>query len=245
MSYKNYLNVYDFSCELPGTGEVVKYKPLTTGQIKKLLVHEKETNPIVLENVFDQLITSSVISEDFDIDKIYVQDKIFLLIEIRKHSKGEQFTFQFTCPKCKSQNLNYFDFNKLEVIKKQNTEYGEVTAGDNIKLYIDFITRGEQKESYNMIENIEELTDSQIRAEMSLHSLASGIKKVESPDGIEEIGVEDKLYIVNSLTVDDLEEIRKWYDNNNFGIDIKYKLICDNCGFFEEKTDVEVSSNFF
>jgi hypothetical protein len=209
MSYKNYLNVYDFSCELPGTGEVVKYKPLTTGQIKKLLVHEKETNPIVLENVFDQLITSSVISEDFDIDKIYVQDKIFLLIEIRKHSKGEQFTFQFTCPKCKSQNLNYFDFNKLEVIKKQNTEYGEVTAGDNIKLYIDFITRGEQKESYNMIENIEELTDSQIRAEMSLHSLASGIKKVESPDGIEEIGVEDKLYIVNSLTVDDLEEIRK------------------------------------
>lgn len=245
MGFKDYLNVYDFSCELPGTGEVVNYKPLTTGQIKKLLVHENETNPIVLENVFDQLITSSVVSEDFDIDKIYVQDKTVLLVEIRKHSKGEQFTFQFKCPKCKSQNLNYFDFNKLDITKKQNTEHGIVTAGDNIKLYIDFITRGEQKEAYNMIENVDTLTNSQIRAEMSIHSLASGIKKVESPDGVEELGIEDKLYIVNSLTVDDLDEIKKWYDNNNFGIDIKYTLTCDNCGFSEQKTDVEVSSNFF
>ena len=190
MGFKDYLNVYEFSCTLPGTKQEVKYKPLTTGQIKKLLVNENEENPIVIENIFDELISSSVVNEDFNIDDIYVQDRSYLLIEIRKNSKGDQMSFQFKCPKCESQNLNYFDFNSLDIKQKENEEYGCVEISDDVKIYIDFITRGEQKESYNLIEtgSLEK-----IRNDMSINSLAATIKKIESPDGIEEIDIKDKL----------------------------------------------------
>ena len=242
MGFKDYLNVYEFSCTLPGTKQEVKYKPLTTGQIKKLLVNENEENPIVIENIFDELISSSVVNEDFNIDDIYVQDRSYLLIEIRKNSKGDQMSFQFKCPKCESQNLNYFDFNSLDIKQKENEEYGCVEISDDVKIYIDFITRGEQKESYNLIEtgSLEK-----IRNDMSINSLAATIKKIESPDGIEEIDIKDKLWIVDSLTIDNLEKMKKWFDENNFGIDMEINMTCNNCGHSEKRSDIEFDSNFF
>ena len=106
MGFKNYLNVYEFDCVLPGTKQEVKYKPITTNQIKKLLVYENELNPIKIEQAYNELISSCVISEEFDINSIYIKDREFLLINLRKVSKGEQYEFTFTCPECKSGNMS-------------------------------------------------------------------------------------------------------------------------------------------
>ena len=40
MSFKNYLNVYEFDTVLPGTGAKLKIKPITTGIMKELLLYE-------------------------------------------------------------------------------------------------------------------------------------------------------------------------------------------------------------
>jgi len=46
---KKYLNVYTFEFELPGTGEKLKYKPITIGQMKQLLSYgNKNRNVAVL-----------------------------------------------------------------------------------------------------------------------------------------------------------------------------------------------------
>ena len=49
--FKKYLNVYQFETTLPGTGELIQFKPITTGQIKKLLVYEGSENLNIIENI--------------------------------------------------------------------------------------------------------------------------------------------------------------------------------------------------
>jgi hypothetical protein len=65
-NFLDYVNVYEFECELPGSKQKVKFKPVTTGQIKKLLTYEKETNYVIQEQALDDLISSSVLSEGFN-----------------------------------------------------------------------------------------------------------------------------------------------------------------------------------
>ena len=59
--FRKYLNVYEFETTLPGTGDTVKFKPMTTGQLKKMLVYENSTNPMTVEKALDELISSSII----------------------------------------------------------------------------------------------------------------------------------------------------------------------------------------
>lgn len=121
MSFKDYLDVYTFECELPGSGEKVEFKPLTTKEIKKLLVYEDE-EPSKIEDVLDHIIQNSVTTEDFDTDNLYLQDRFFLLLEIRKKTKGENYEFQFDCPECGTQNYLVQDLDNLPITKIPNRE---------------------------------------------------------------------------------------------------------------------------
>jgi hypothetical protein len=78
--FKKYLNVYEFETTLPGSGEVIKYKPITTGQLKKLLIYEDDDDPSIIEEALDDLITSSVISEGFDVTDLKVHIIILILL---------------------------------------------------------------------------------------------------------------------------------------------------------------------
>ena len=97
IDFRNYLNVYEFNTTLPGSGEEVTFRPITTGQLKKLLIYENETDPMVIEGALDDLISSCIVNEDFNINDLYLQDRFFLLVEIRKKSKGENYSFQYNC----------------------------------------------------------------------------------------------------------------------------------------------------
>ena len=85
--FKKYLNVYEFETTLPGSGVTIKFKPITTGQMKKLLVYENETDPSMVEEAMDELINSSVSTEGFDVKDVWLQDRFFLLVEIRRKTK--------------------------------------------------------------------------------------------------------------------------------------------------------------
>ena len=54
--FYDHVNVYDFSCELPGSKETIQFKPVSTGQIKKLLTYENESNYVLQEQALDDLI---------------------------------------------------------------------------------------------------------------------------------------------------------------------------------------------
>ena len=246
LDFRNYLNVYEFETVLPGSGETVKFRPITTGQLKQLLVYENETNPIVVEKALDEtLITSSVISEGFNINNLYLQDRFFLLVEIRRKSKGDNYQFEYVCPECKSQSVQNVKLNELKVTSIPEDIKDIVEIDKNLSVKLAHVTRGGQKEAYKNIKNIKKLTDTQRITEMSLFTHAASIQSIIVPEGeITDATIMDRKYLLENIPTNAYEKIRDWFSDNNFGMDFNYTIACKGCDH-EEILDIPIENFFF
>lgn len=231
--FKNYFNVYEFDYKLPGTGNVVKFKPLTTQKMKKLLQYEDEEDIKVISKILDDLIEECIVSEGFEIDELYIRDRFSLLIEIRKKTKGESYQFQYNCPKCKSQLLKVIDLDSLPVKEKVN-DVGIIDVADGVKIEIGHVKRKNEKEAYSNLKK--NLKKKEKDVEYQLNILASSIKSIETPNGKDEsLSFEDKKFIIDNTTQSVLDDMAKWFADNDFGIEFKFELGC-RCGFSEERS---------
>lgn len=118
--FRTMLNPYVFEAKLPGTGEDIKFKPITTRQLKRALLYENVEDIGKVEEALDEIITECVITADFDIDKIYLQDRFFLLLELRKVTKGNMYTFQAICTDCGGQFMQTVNLSDLSVTHYKN-----------------------------------------------------------------------------------------------------------------------------
>jgi len=241
--FKDFLNVYEFECELPGTGQIVKFKPLTTGQLKRMLVYENVNNFQKEEEALDELIKSSVISEDFNINDLFLEDRAFLLIEIRKKTKGEVIEFTHNCTECGSQTLNRVNMNEMVTTKKTESVDNVVKLTDDISVRLKHVTRGEQK---RIPRNIgKNKTRTQEIVDIQIYTMALGIESVISPKGEESnLSLADRVYLLENIPTDLFENIKNWYDDNTFGLDFNYKIVCNNCGW-NETTSAPLDNFFF
>lgn len=242
--FRDYLNVYNFTCELPGTGERIEFKPVTTGQLKKLLTYENETNPVLQEKAIDELIGMSIITEGYDPDTMFLEDRFFFIIQIRKKSKGEVLEFTNKCKECDSQSLIKLSLDDLPIIARNSEENSEVELSNSIKIKLKHITRKEQKQI--KANKFKGLNQTQSSAEMQIYTTALGIDSVTTPDFGEEteLALEDKKYLVENIPTSEFEKLRNWYDDNFFGIEFKTELRCFHCGH-GEKIDIPMDSAFF
>ena len=240
-NFRNYLNVYEFECTLPGSKEVIRFKPITTGQLKKLLIYEKEVSPIIQEKALDELISSSVISDNFDIKNLYLEDRFFLLIEIRKNTKGEIFEFNYKCPKCNTISIIKLDLNKLKVKPMSDDIDSVVKLNDDISVMLSHIKRGDQISNENQI-NTRDTINQQI-VDMQILTYASSITKITTPDGDENPNIIDKKYLLENVPTPLFDKVKKWHEDNTFGIDFTYQSQCINC---KDKINIDIPlENFF
>jgi len=243
-NFLDYVNVYEFECQLPGSKKVVKFKPLTTGQIKRLLTYENETNYVVQEQALDDLISSSVSSEGFNMDDLYLYDKMFLLMEIRKKTKGEVLEFKFDCPKCKSQSLNRVNLDELELTNLDSEENHIVELGQ-IKVHLRHIKRKHQKEDMKPKYFPKSLSDTQKAYIFQVMFHACAIDKIETPSGLDsDIDIKDRMYFIENIPLAGMEAIRKEVDNMTFGWKLEQKVKCQHCQY-EEVSDIPIQQNFF
>ena len=244
--FYDHVNVYEFRCELPGAKQEVLFKPVNTGQLKKLLVYENETNLLIQEQALDDLISSSVLSEDFNIDDLYLEDRFFLLVEMRKKTKGEVLEFSLTCPQCKSQTLNRVDLNHLPVKPLDEKANLTVDLGNNIKVHLRRLKRKHQKEiKPSMLPK--GLSPTQAQAEVQILYHACAIDKIETESGIDEdLKLTDIKYLIEKIPTGEYDKIRNAIDELSFGVDLTYKIICgqSDCNF-EWSTVVPIENNFF
>ena len=244
--FTEYLNIYEFETVLPGSKDTIRFKPLTTGQIKKLLVYEKEDSIIIQEQALDELISSCIMSDDFDIDELYLQDRFFLLTEIRKKTKGEKYDFTFKCPKCESQILNSLNLDDLEVVTLPEEIDDAVALTDHIGVTLRHLKRKDFKLISKYI-NVKGKSETQINSEIQTGLFAAGIEAIATPDQIEEnIDIESKMFLIDNLPTSAFEEIKKWYEENDFGIDMSVNVACKNeeCDY-TEKIDIPMGNFFF
>ena len=243
--FYDHVNVYDFSCELPGSKETIQFKPVNTGQIKKLLTYENEQNYVIQEQALDMLITSSVLSEDFDINNMYIYDRLFLLIEIRKKTKGESIEYQITCPECNSQSLNKIDLNALELTKIDEELTSALELSNGIKVYLRHLKRHHQVEDIQAKFFHRNMTEKEkmYMAQILFHACA--IEKVETPSGMDEnILLEDRMYFVEKIPMNEMEKIKKRADEMAFGWKLEQKIKCVHCKY-EHVDQIPIQNNFF
>lgn len=234
-AFYNYLNVYEFEYQLPGSGESVKFKPLTTNQMKQLLQYEDETDPVKISEALDNLISSAVVSEDFNIDELYLRDRFTLLIEIRKKTKGELYQFQYKCPDCGSQVLNSVNLDELDT-KQKDVESGTIDVADNITVEIGHLKRKDEKDAVQNINNYEGITEAEKTFEHWTSVIASSIRKVITPEGEDtDLTFEDKKFVINNTPQSVIEKIGNWFSENWFGVDFTFTLKCHNCEYKKEQ----------
>jgi hypothetical protein len=243
---------YEFYCELPGTSERIKFRPITTGQLKKLLVYENEKDKDIIDEILDSLITDCVISENFNIDDLYLLDRFYLMLQLRMKSKGEEYEITHKCPQCGKETFSVIDLNDLPVKPYDKNINHFVQCNDKVSIYVDFLKRGQEKklskiiqEQHGKIELDEngEL-DSKILGFYALKYIELSIGKIKLENGkIIELTDEQKEEVVDNLTEENIKSIREWFDENTFGVDFNINLTCVNG--HTEKIEVPADKIFF
>ena len=65
---------------------------------------------------------------------------------------------------------------------------------------------------------------------MALFTHATGIKSITTPDGTEEdVSIVDRKYLLENISTGSYDDIKEWYNNNDFGVDFTFKIVCGNC----------------
>jgi len=245
IDFRSYLNNYEFSTELPGSGESVTFRPITTGQLKRLLVYENEENPIIIEEALDELISTSITDKKFDINELYLQDRFFLLVEIRRKSKGDMYMFQYTCKECRNQTLHKINLTDLKVKKLSKDLDNVVSIYDELSVRLEHTKRGSQKIAYNALKDRPFVNENLRATEMAVATHATSIIGIITPDGeITDSTFEDRKYLLENIPAEKYVSIRKWFEDNDFGISFKYDIKCRDCGNVIT-VDIPVDNFFF
>ena len=230
-NFKKYLNKYEFKTVLPGSGKEITFRPITTGQMKALLVHEKEDDVGAVEEVIDKMMSECVIKpKNFDIDELYINDRFFFLIELRKHTRGTTYEFEHKCPKCKSQSLQVVDLKKLKVNKLPKNLNNVVKIDEDISVELDFPRRRDQKLAYDILREAPgNISEMQKTAELGTLISALTIKAIITPDGADkDVSLEDKIFFVENISTQMYEKIAD-FSSKHFGVDFKAKIKCKSC----------------
>ena len=239
---KGLLDTYEFPYTLPGSGEELLIKPITTGQMKRILVYEDEVDPYIVEEALDKLISSCVVNEDFDIDKLYLQDRFSLMLELRRVTKGDMYEFQYKCPKCRVQNLDSIKISELPV-KPLDRGENVITINDKLKFELDFPTRGGQKIAVERARQ-KNLSNIELAVEAQTGTYASAVTKVHAEEEVlENVSLEDKIFILDNIISDVFDQFTNWFSDKEFGVEFAKDMKCFSCGH-EQKMDIPLSDFF-
>jgi hypothetical protein len=226
---------------LPGSGEVVKFRPLKVKNMKRFLIIDDNVGSI--ENAIDDVLQDCIISENINVDDLYLQDRFFLIVELRKRSKGSLYKFNYTCQKCNSQSLQTIDLNVLKV-KNPDCKEEEVKLNDNITVLLSLLKRKDQKEAVRLANNMNMSSYQMALMDSAMLLHASGIKKIITPEGVDEPSLAEKTEFINDISPGEYEIIRDWYENRDFGVDLKHTIKCPHC-LDEKEVEVPMDNFFF
>lgn len=240
--YEKWLS-YVYEVVLPGSKKEIKFRPLKTKNMKRFLVVDDNIGSI--ENAIDDVMQDCIVTPEVKVEDFYLQDRFYLLIELRKKSKGSMYKFNHTCEKCTSQSLQVIDLNNLKV-KDPEVYEEELKINENITIVISLLTRDDQKQASQLAQGLNARNESIPLALMdsAMITHAMGIKKIITPEGVDEPTTSEKIEFINEINPEEYEKIRNWYDDKDFGVDMKHTIKCPHC-LSEKEVEVPMGDNFF
>jgi len=238
IDWKQYINPYQNTVILPGSGESIIIKPVTTKQMKRLLIYEDSNDPSALEIGMDEMISTSVISEDFKPMNLYIQDRFYLLLEIRKASKGSEYSFTNNCEHCGGQSKQNIDLNTLNVKKLPEKIDNVVEINENLCIEFDLLKREHQHNAMVKVLADKTIENENLKVvEIGTFVYAYSIKKITVPQGDIIPSIEEAYYLLDNLNIEGTDKISKFFESIDFGIEMSYEKECPHC---KEKEKIEI-----
>lgn len=233
--FTKYLDLYKFPTTLP-SGKELQIRPLNAGQLKKIFVHQgKEDDLLALSDVFRTLIKGAIV-DDINVDELYLKERPFLIVQIRRRTKGDTFEFEYKCEKCKSQSIIHVDLSELKVTPVPEKVNPVVELDDNISVELGFPTLADEHELLS--HGIKDETA------MALSIIAVSLKSIITPDGAQDrLSLDEKIFFTDEIPNEMYEKLLKWHDDNDFGIELKIDLDCVHCG--DKKPTIINADSFF
>lgn len=227
---KSIKSIYEFEAHLPGSGDYVRFKPFTTGQIKKILAFEGEENPVVISEMINTLLDEVILSEDIHVHDLFSRDREYLLLEIRNKTKGPKWRTEYKCQECKSQNILSVNLEELPTTRLvQDLVDFELKIMPTLTINMRFITVMDELEVLQKLDD--GLTDTQKAAELAISMVASSIDSIiVNGKLIDGMTFEDKKYFLEELPTTIYHSLTEWLETNTYGTDFKIKNPCHSCG---------------
>jgi hypothetical protein len=240
-----YLNVYNFDYTLPGQGKAVKIRPYNAADLKNMLMYSDEQ----VEDALDGLLDACIIKtgkNDISVEDLWLQDRFYLLVMLRRITKGTLYAFTYKCPDCLSERIVTVDLKKMKVKNLPKNLNFEVELDDNIKVTMHPLTRRTVKEAIKMVE-VNESHPAAKAADEIMATYALCIEKITTPEGDHAPTQEEAFRFVSEIPDFLYTKMQDWFKTLDYGIEMKTKVKCDYPGcekFDEEKEEAIPLDNF-
>ena len=228
---------------LPSQGLVYDKEPLRdlkNVDIKAITPTEENIlmNPVLIKKgtVISELIRSCVLDKRIDVGDMLSGDRNAMMVAIRAVGYGSDYTPEVTCPSCEAKqdfqidlsklNLKMLDLEKLNQVYPFANEFSLFLPMCKKTITFKFLTGREEERL---------LADLEMRKKKGFgsdslvtHRLMAMIVSVE---GIRDRNVLNKF--VMNMPGRDSVLLRKHYDENEPGIDMRQEFVCKACGHSE------------
>jgi hypothetical protein len=248
LDLSKYLNMYNFDYTLPGQSKTVKLRPYGAADLKNMLTFPDEEVEEALDGLLDAcIVKTGDLKTDVYVEDLWLQDRFYLLVMLRKITKGTTYRFTYKCPTCQSERILEIDLKKMKIKTLPKNFDFDVELDKNIKVTLKPLTRKAVRLGKELIEG--KTSDKPMIKAMDemMATYAVSIEKITTPDGEYTPPPEEALEFIRTIPDFMYTKIQDWFTSTDYGIEMKTKMKCDypKCSDYDqEKEEVVPLDNF-
>jgi hypothetical protein len=222
-----------FDVKIPSTGDVLKFRPFLVKEQKILLMAFNSDNPNQIYDALKQVINNCCVTENANLDNLFIYDIEYLFLKLRVHSINETLTLYFhprggtDCKACNEVREVTINLNEAEMVFPEESV-------DNV-IYLDnTLTKGLKlkQADLSVIENLknkDSLDDLDIVFEIFWKCIDC-IFDGDSVQYTKDIPLEEGVNWLETLPVNVFDDIQKFFDNSPY-LKQEVSVKCDECGY--------------
>jgi hypothetical protein len=228
-----------FNMTIPSSGKVVRFRPFVVKEEKALLIAQQSEDPKVMVDTLKNVFTS-VIQDNFDVDKLAIFDIEYMFLQIRGKSVGETIDLLFQCDDDhgeqneKARSKITINISDLNVVKPEG-HTNKIELFNKVGLIMKYPTL-ETQDLLKDADDIEQVFD-------LVADLIDCIYDGEDVYYGHETKREELLQFLNNLTTEQFGKIQKFFETMpKISTKVEYK--CPICGKEHHKV-LEGLQSFF
>jgi len=203
---------------------IMKIRAMTVKD-KKLIAGFRGDGTSLIEMLISRMsVECKVLPED-----MLLQDRVFILLQLRAHSYGDRLAFKMTCPSCKNEFDKEISISKdfdIKYLPEDTCEPYDLELSNGIKFALKFLRAKDEKDIINYAGSKKAKTENGDPA-----YTYRILKHIDSINGIKvsQGNQIEALKLIESLEVADEKELDKAILAKDFGTDFAIELQCPAC----------------